>query len=58
MTVEDTRVADDWFVGFHTGLVARFWRAAGATTAEQDAQVVAGVARATARRVGDRRAVR
>ena len=43
MTVEDTRIADDWFVGFHTGLVARFWRAAGATMAEQDAQVVAGL---------------
>ena len=41
MTVEETRIADDWFVGFHTGLVARFWRAAGATMAEQDAQVVA-----------------
>ena len=35
------RVADDWFVGFHTGLVARFWRAAGATMAEGDARVVA-----------------
>ena len=43
MTDEDTRIADDWFVGFHTGLVARFWRAAGATMAEQDAQVVAGL---------------
>ena len=41
MTVEDTRVADDWYVGFHTGLIARFWRAAGATMAEQDARVVA-----------------
>jgi cyclopropane fatty-acyl-phospholipid synthase-like methyltransferase len=35
------RVADDWFVGFHTGLVARFWRVAGATMAERDARVVA-----------------
>lgn len=43
MTVEETRIADDWFVGFHTGLVARFWRAAGATMAEQDAHLVAGL---------------
>ena len=41
MSVEETRIADDWFVGFHTGLVARFWRAAGATMAEEDAQLVA-----------------
>lgn len=34
------RVPDDWFVGFHRGLVARFWRAAGATMAERDADVV------------------
>ena len=35
-----SRIADDWFVGFHTGLIARFWRAAGATMAEQDAALV------------------
>ena len=38
---DQARVADDWFVGFHTGLVARFWRAAGATMAERDARTVA-----------------
>ncbi len=43
MTVDEKRVADDWFVGFHTGLVARFWRAAGATMADQDAELVAGL---------------
>jgi SAM-dependent methyltransferase len=37
----DVRVPDDWFVGFHTGLVARFWRAAGATMADRDAEIVA-----------------
>jgi ubiquinone/menaquinone biosynthesis C-methylase UbiE len=35
-----THVPDDWFVGFHTGLVARFWREAGATMAEADAEAV------------------
>jgi cyclopropane fatty-acyl-phospholipid synthase-like methyltransferase len=34
------RVPDEWYVGFHTGLAARFWRAAGATMAEADAEVV------------------
>jgi SAM-dependent methyltransferase len=33
------RVPDDWYVGFHNGLVARFWRAAGATMADADAQL-------------------
>jgi SAM-dependent methyltransferase len=36
----DARVPDDWFVGFHRGLAARFWRAAGAAMAEDDARVV------------------
>lgn len=40
MTHVDVRVPDDWFVGFHTGLVARFWRAAGATMADRDAAIV------------------
>jgi SAM-dependent methyltransferase len=34
------RVADDWFVGFHRGLAARFWRAAGAAMADEDARLV------------------
>jgi SAM-dependent methyltransferase len=35
-----SRVPDDWFVGFHSGLAARFWRAAGATMTEQDMRVL------------------
>jgi SAM-dependent methyltransferase len=35
-----SRVPDDWFVGFHRGLAARLWRAAGATTADDDARLV------------------
>jgi SAM-dependent methyltransferase len=35
-----TRVPDDWYVGFHTGLPARFWRAAGAAMADGDAALV------------------
>lgn len=35
-----SRVPDDWFVGFHSGLVARFWRAAGATMADRDAALL------------------
>ena len=34
------RVPDDWFVGFQRGLAARFWRAAGATMANDDARLV------------------
>jgi SAM-dependent methyltransferase len=34
---ERARVPDDWFDGFHRGLAAAFWRAAGATMAEHDA---------------------
>jgi cyclopropane fatty-acyl-phospholipid synthase-like methyltransferase len=34
------RVQDDWYVGFHRGLAARFWRAAGATMADDDARLV------------------
>jgi SAM-dependent methyltransferase len=36
-------IADDWFVGFHTGLVARLWRAVGATTADEDSELLAGL---------------
>jgi SAM-dependent methyltransferase len=34
------RVPDDWYVGFHRGLAARFWRAAGATMADDDGRLV------------------
>jgi len=34
------RVPDDWFVGFHRGLAARFWRAAGATMADADMRLI------------------
>lgn len=34
------RVADDWFAGFHHGLAARFWRAAGAAMADDDTRLV------------------
>lgn len=37
---EHPRVPDDWFVGFHRGLAARFWRAAGATMAADDTRLV------------------
>jgi SAM-dependent methyltransferase len=35
------RVPDDWFVGFHRGLAARFWRAVGAAMADADLRIVA-----------------
>lgn len=35
-----SRVADDWYVGFHRGLAARFWRAAAATMADGDARLI------------------
>jgi SAM-dependent methyltransferase len=34
------RVPDDWFVAFHHGLAARFWRAAGATMVDEDMRLV------------------
>jgi SAM-dependent methyltransferase len=37
------RVPDDWYVGFHTGLAARFWRAAGAAMIDDDAALVLGL---------------
>ena len=42
-TAAGTRVPDDWFVDFHTGPAARFWRAVGAMTADADAALVAGL---------------
>ena len=48
------RVPDEWYVGFHDGLAARFWRAAGATMADDDARVVQRLlARGRAARVLD-----
>ena len=40
MTGVPVRVPDEWFVGFHQGLAARFWRAAAAAMAEDDVRVV------------------
>ena len=37
------RVPDDWFVGFHKGLAARFWAAAGETMIDADAAIVSGL---------------
>ncbi len=37
------RVPDDWYVGFHRGLPARFWRAVGALSADDDARLVAAL---------------
>lgn len=34
---------DEWYVGFHEGLVARLWRAAAATMVEADTKVVLGL---------------
>ena len=36
-------MSDEWYVGFHEGLVARFWRAAAATMLEADLKVVLGL---------------
>lgn len=43
MTQVPVRVPDEWFVGFHQGLAARFWRAAAAAMAEDDVRVVRGL---------------
>jgi SAM-dependent methyltransferase len=40
MSEVPVRVPDEWFVGFHQGLAARFWRAAAAAMADDDMQVV------------------
>lgn len=37
------RVPDDWFVGFHEGLAARFWQAAGEAMLEADFALVASL---------------
>ena len=36
MSSDTAAVPDDWFVGFHQGLAARFWRAAGAAMLDAD----------------------
>ena len=36
-------MADDWFVGFNTGLKAKFWRAASEPWADDDAQAIASL---------------
>ena len=36
MSSDTVAVPDDWFVGFHQGLAARFWRAAGAAMLDAD----------------------
>ncbi|HYN51097.1 MAG TPA: class I SAM-dependent methyltransferase [Thermoleophilaceae bacterium] len=38
-----TQIADDWFVGFNTGLKAKFWRAASEPWADDDAQAIAAL---------------
>ena len=43
------RVPDDWFVGFHKGLAARFWAAAGETMIDADARDRERAAAASAR---------
>ncbi len=37
------RVPDDWFVGFHQGLAARFWAAAGEMMIDADTEIVCGL---------------
>ena len=37
------RVPDDWFVGFHKGLAARFWAAAGEMMIDADARIVSAL---------------
>ena len=51
-------VPDDWFVGFHQGLAARFWRAAGAAMLDGRSRARAARARPAAGRGGPRRPVR
>jgi SAM-dependent methyltransferase len=38
-----THTADDWFVGFNTGLKAKFWRAASEPWADDEAQDIAAL---------------
>ena len=42
-----THVADDWFVGFHEGLKAKFWRAAAEPWADDEAAAMRGSIDAT-----------
>jgi SAM-dependent methyltransferase len=44
---------DEWYVGFHTGLAARFWRAAGASMAQADLEVITKLLPAPPARVLD-----
>ncbi len=44
---------DEWYVGFHTSLAARFWRAAGATMAQADLEVIIKLLPAAPARVLD-----
>ncbi len=44
-----TQIADDWFVGFNTGLKAKFWRAASEPWADDDAQAIAALLDLSAR---------
>ena len=44
---------DEWYVGFHRGLAARFWRAAGATMAQADLEVITKLLPAAPARVLD-----
>ena len=37
------QAADDWFVGFHEGLKAKFWRAASEPWADDEAAAIAGL---------------
>jgi SAM-dependent methyltransferase len=43
LSIQDTRVPDDWYRDFHRGLAARFWRAAGATMADADERTIRGL---------------
>jgi cyclopropane fatty-acyl-phospholipid synthase-like methyltransferase len=38
-----THLADDWFVGFNTGLKAKFWRAASEPWADEEAGAIASL---------------
>jgi hypothetical protein len=38
-----THPADDWFVGFNTGLKAKFWRAASEPWADEEAGAIAAL---------------
>ena len=46
-------IEDEWYVGFHRGMAARFWRAAGATMAQADLEVITKLLPAAPARVLD-----